>query len=86
MQVHHVPTREQKLPKRLEDFVILAKFANIVNSLEDLMTLIEALTKDDAQNWKVVVEEKISSLRKNNAWLLSKLLANRKAIGRKWVF
>jgi isocitrate dehydrogenase kinase/phosphatase len=86
VQVHHIPTREQKLPKRLEDFVILAKFANIVNSLEDLVTFIESLTKDDMQNWKVVVEEKMSFLRKNNAWLLSKLLANHKAIGCKWVF
>jgi hypothetical protein len=28
----------------------------------------------------------MSSLRKNNAWLLSKLLTNHKAIGCKWVF
>jgi hypothetical protein len=50
VQVHHIPTRERKLPKRLEDFVILAEFTNIVNSLEDLMTLIKALTRDDVQN------------------------------------
>jgi hypothetical protein len=34
----------------LEDFVTLAEFANIMNSLEDLMTLIEALARDDVQN------------------------------------
>ncbi len=66
--------------------MILAEFANIVNSLEDLMILTKALTRDDTQNWKVVVEEEMIFLRKNNAWLLSKLLANYKTIGCKWVF
>lgn len=50
MQVHHKPTREKKLLKRLEDFVILTEFANIMNSLEDLVTLIKALARDDVQN------------------------------------
>jgi hypothetical protein len=48
----------------LEDFVILVKFANIVNSLKDPLTLIKTLTRDDVQNWKVVVEEEMSFLRK----------------------
>ncbi len=38
VQVHHIPTREPKIPKRLEDFVIMVEFANIVNSLGDLVT------------------------------------------------
>jgi hypothetical protein len=50
MQVHHKPTREQKLPKRLENFVTLAEFVNIMNSLEDLVTFTEALARDDVQN------------------------------------
>ncbi len=50
------------------------------------MILTKALTRDDTQNWKVVVEEEMIFLRKNNAWLLSKLLANYKTIGCKWVF
>jgi hypothetical protein len=49
MQVHRKPIREQKLPKRLEDFVTLIEFANIMNSLEDLVTFTEALAKDDIQ-------------------------------------
>jgi hypothetical protein len=57
-----------------------------MNSLKDLMTFIEALVKDDVQNWKAVVEEDMSSLRKNNTWILSKLLANHKGIGCMWVF
>jgi len=70
----------------LEDFVILVEFANIANSLEDLVNVIEALARDDVQNWKVGMEEDMSSLKKNNTWILSKLLTNRKAIGCKWVF
>lgn len=50
MQVHHKPTREQKLQKRLEDFVTLVEFSNIMNSLKDLVILIEALARDDVQN------------------------------------
>lgn len=37
--------------------MILVEFANIVNFLEDLMNVIEALVRDDAQNWKVAMEE-----------------------------
>jgi len=57
MQVHRKPIREQKLPKRLEDFVTLIEFANIMNSLEDLVTFTEALAKDDIQKWKAITEE-----------------------------
>lgn len=57
MQVHHKPTREQKLQKRLEDFVTLVEFSNIMNSLKDLVILIEALAIDDVQNWKEIVEK-----------------------------
>ncbi len=85
-QVHHKHTSEQKLPKRLEDFVILVEFVNIANSLEDLVNVIEALARADAQNWKVVMEEDMSFLKKKNTWILSKLLTNHKTIGCKWVF
>jgi hypothetical protein len=64
----------------------LAEFANIMNSLEDLMTLIEALARDDVQNWKAVVETVMSFSKKNNTWILSKLPTNRKSIGCMWVF
>ncbi len=86
MQVHRKPIREQKLPKRLEDFVTLIEFANIMNSLEDLVTFTEALAKDDIQKWKAIMEEDMSFLRKNNTWILSKLPANCKGIGCMWVF
>jgi len=70
----------------LEDFVILVEFANVANSLENLVNVIEALVRDDAQNWKVVMEEEMSFLKKNNTSILSKLLTNHKAISCKWVF
>lgn len=86
MQIHHKPIREQKLQKRLEDFVTLVEFSNIMNSLEDLVTFIEALARDDVQNWKEIVEKIMNSLRKNNTQILSKLPANHKSIGYKCVF
>ncbi len=66
--------------------MILVEFANIVNSQEDLMNVIEALAKDDAQNWKVGMEEYMNYLKRNNTWILSKLLTNCKVIGWKRVF
>ncbi len=66
--------------------MILVEFANIANSQENLVNVIEALARDDEQNWKVGMEENMSSLKKNNTWILSKLLTTRKAIGCKWVF
>jgi hypothetical protein len=64
----------------------LTKFANIMNSLEDLVTLTKTLTRDDFQNWKAVVEEYMTSLKKNNTWILSNLPTNCKGIGCMWVF
>jgi len=53
----------------LEDFMTLAQFANIVNSLEDVVIFTKALIKDNAQKWKATMEEKISFLIKNNTWI-----------------
>jgi hypothetical protein len=50
------------------------------------VNVIEALARDDAQNWKVAMEEDMSSLKKNNTWISSKFLTNHKTIGCKWVF
>ncbi len=55
--------------KRLEDFMILTQFANIVNSLEDLMIFTKALAKNNAQKWKATMEENMSFLKKNNTWI-----------------
>ncbi len=38
--------------------MIVVEFTNIVNSLEDLVNVIEALARNDAQNWKVAMEKK----------------------------
>jgi hypothetical protein len=57
-----------------------------MNSLEDLVTFTEALARDDVQNWKMVVEEYMSSSKKNKTWILSKPLANCKGIGCMCVF
>lgn len=55
--------------KRLQDFMTLAQFANIVNSSKDLVIVTEALTKDNTQKWKATIEENTSFLKKNNTWI-----------------
>ncbi len=52
------PTRVWKLSRRLEDFVVVRKFANLVNFLEHPKDFAEAWAKDDAQNWRATVEKK----------------------------
>ncbi len=47
----------------------LAQFASIVNSLEDLVIVTKALTRDNAQKWKATMEEKMNFLKKNNTWI-----------------
>lgn len=47
----------------------LTQFANIVNSLEDLVIFTKALARDNAQKWKATMEEKMNFLKKNNTWI-----------------
>jgi len=47
----------------------LPQFANIVNSLEDLVIVIKALARNNAQKWKATMEENMSFLEKNNTWI-----------------
>jgi hypothetical protein len=47
----------------------LAQFANIVNTLEDLVIFTKALARDNAQKWRAIMEENICFLKKNNTWI-----------------
>ncbi len=86
MQVLQWPTREWRHPRRLEDFVTIAEFANIAIFFKDPKTLFEVLARNEAQKWQATMEEKKNSLKKNNTWVLSKLSKDCKCIGDKWVF
>jgi hypothetical protein len=46
----------------------------------------KALQKEDAEKWKIIVDEEYKLLMKNNTCELIKLPQGRKAIGCKWVF
>ena len=53
---------------------------------EDLVTVREALSSQDAAKWRKAMETELQSLHKNQVWELSELPPGRKAIGSKWVF
>lgn len=53
---------------------------------KDPATLEEALSRPDANEWKLAMEEEYQSLIENGTWSLSELPPNRKAIKSKWVF
>lgn len=49
-------------------------------------TVDEAICSPDAENWKLAMEEEMSSLAANKTWTIVDLPENRKAIKAKWVF
>lgn len=83
VQVLQRRTRKWRHPRRLEDFVTIVEFANIVSSLKEPKTLVEILAKNEAQKWQATMEEEMNSFKKNNTWVLSKLSKDRKPIGDK---
>jgi hypothetical protein len=54
--------------------------------LDEPLTLIEALQKEDKKQWKKAVNAEYNSLPHNEMWELMKFPTGRKAIGCKWVF
>ncbi len=46
----------------------------------------EAISPEDAHNWKIDMEEEYSSLMKNGTWELVQLPKGRAVIQNKWVF
>jgi hypothetical protein len=61
-------------------------YAYVVTSLDDPLTLIEALQREDMKQWKEEIDAEYNSLPHNEMWELMKFPTRRKAIGCKWVF
>lgn len=59
---------------------------NMICSIVEPTTLSEALASSNKSEWIQAMNEKISSMKKNQTWDLCELPGDRKAIGSKWVF
>lgn len=53
---------------------------------EEPSTYQEAISSDDANNWRLAMQDEYDSLIKNNTWILTQLPPGRKVIKNKWVF
>ena len=70
---------ERRPPGRYGEWVYIAQE-------EDLVTVREALSSQDAAKWRKAMETELQSLHKNQVWELSELPPGRKDIGSKRVF
>lgn len=61
-------------------------FAYNATSLQEPISVNDALSRPDAKHWETAMKEEIDSLRENNTWELVHLPADRKPINSKWVF
>lgn len=57
-----------------------------INDSAEPSTVNEAISSNDAVNWKLAMEDEINSLDENNTWTLVDLPAGRKPVKTKWVF
>lgn len=71
-------------PKKLDDYIIYAACASDFGN--DPITLGDALSGNDGENWKIAIKDELQSLEENDTWSLVDLPKNRKSIKCKWVF
>ena len=85
---HRLAVRRSERNKGVEDFFpASANYALMAKTLEpEPQTLTEALTSSDKAKWKQAWEAELSSLARNNTWVLESLPAHRTAIGCRWLF
>lgn len=77
------PPRDRKIPGRFEDYIIQVKLCTKVYSPEKFS---EAMSGEDAEKWKISMDEEMENLRRNNVWTLVKPPSHCKIIPLKWVF
>ena len=79
--------RSERNRRREEMFSPAAHFALMVQTDDfEPQTLTDALNSAEKDKWKNAWEEELSSLAKNNTWVLEPLPAERTAIGCRWLF
>jgi hypothetical protein len=56
------------------------------NSCSEPRTFQEAISSEDAEEWRMAMDQEIKSLAKNQTWELCELPQGKKSIGSKWVY
>ena len=80
-QQSRFPQRERKQPKQ-----IYKPQAAMATELEEPQTYAEAMRAPDAPEWKLAMDEEMTSLRENSTWTLEQQPMGVKPIAAKWVF
>jgi len=60
--------------------------ACVLTSLDEPLTLVDALQREDRKQWKEAIDVKYNSLPHNETWELMKFATRRRGIGCKWMF
>lgn len=68
------------------DLAILALVTEFGSKIAEPISLKEALTRPDVDEWKKTIDNELESLKMNNTWTVFKLSPIQKAVGCKWVF
>ncbi len=80
-QQSRFPQRERKQPKQ-----IYKPQAAMATELEEPQTYAEAMRAPDAPEWKLAMDEEMTSLRENSTWTLEQQPIGVKPIPANWVF
>ncbi|GLJ29753.1 hypothetical protein SUGI_0587340 [Cryptomeria japonica] len=78
-------TRHRQPPERYSPNDWRCIFA-LNTSVDEPKSVEEALGMNDAESWKIAMEEEMAALKKNDTWDLVPLPEGRKPVGCKWVF
>ena len=58
---------------------------DVVNG-EEPLSFREAMSCGDKMKWYAAMQDEITSLKKNNTWILVEKPPNKKLVGSKWIF
>lgn len=78
--------RARNPPARLKDYICVAFALNAETYVEDIASIDDLKKMDDWPDWKLAIEEELSSLAENNTWRLVDIPEGRRPIDCKWVF
>ena len=85
-------TRESKKPETFgydklgQPNSAASKYQGYLVTAEDKLTLYNALSGSERDNWESAILQELQSLADNKTWTLQKLPAGRKAVGCRWLF